>query len=94
MKYCLKFKCGAKLPQTGYLDENPMTGQLLEDKGRLIVYGGRAEGGRPVIDGKKADCLFSCPCKRASGRREKRVFFEDSPKVTTMVTCRCEVSKA
>lgn len=85
-KYQIRFKCGAVLPKSRWLDEKP---DLSAGKGRLLVYGG-SEGGRPTYaTGKRPDCLFGCPCKREAKRRHEKGWAEGATgKPTDFVSCK------
>lgn len=78
----LKFECGAVMPSSCKIgDWPPLDSKPRKKDGRvaLVVYDSDSETiTRPVMDrGSPAPCRFSCPKKRASGRREDRCFHED-----------------
>lgn len=93
-KTYLRFACGARLPETGYLNEpwTPQVRKMYQEDGRrlpkrfpLVVFGD--DSARPVRwDGSLATCLFGCcPCARKAGRRLRRHLTENG--MGLIVTC-------
>lgn len=71
----LTFACGAAYAD---IKEVPaFSHRRANGDGRLCVYD--SDGGltAPVLDGKAAPCLYGCPAKRASGRKQVKCFPSD-----------------
>ena len=99
-KEYLRFECGARIPEEGSYLKEPFTGSGTPRKkdGRTAVVTYAIPDGptRPTMaDGSKAPCMFSCPAKRASGRKRIRTWPKDDYKPEAsfhermgwMVTC-------
>jgi len=71
----LTFACGAELPEA---KESPVfSHRRANGDGRLCVYDSDSDLMTPKLAGKDAPCLWGCPAKRASGRKQVKCFPSD-----------------
>lgn len=96
--YRLTASCGATFPDQ--VDDPRRDASATRKDGRLTfaVFDTDTAITRPTLDnGTTAPCLFDCPCKKASGRKQTRCFpvneAESFKRWRHVVTCAFTVSE-